>query len=145
MFYLLNASDHVWAMLYHPAMVETTAQIHINRMCSIPAVLAVQANAIDREIQELTSTEYGIPGSLGILSKDELRIRKKAIREKYKWNCMARDGAYPCINSTGELHKDNLVNGVYIAFMKWAGGCSMTQALNDADICHSLYFPPLQI
>ena len=64
--------------------------------------------------------------------------RKKQITNRLKWICLARDGAYAQINSTPELLLWNLPKSTNMLWMKYAGGCSMTQSPNDLGASHTI-------
>ena len=64
--------------------------------------------------------------------------RKKEVQRRFKYICLARDGAYAQINATEELQHWNESKGVFMLWMKYSGGCSMTQSANDLGACHQI-------
>ena len=58
--------------------------------------------------------------------------RCEKIREKYKYLCIAFDGDHPQIAATEHtLIPRSISKNQNLVFLKWAGGCSMTQSPND--------------
>ena len=56
--------------------------------------------------------------------------RCEKIREKYKYLCIAFDGDHPQIAATEHTLIPRSISK-NLVFLKWAGGCSMTQSPND--------------
>jgi hypothetical protein len=58
--------------------------------------------------------------------------RRRRIRKKLKYLCIAFDGDHPQIVAAEKfLIPRSNIKGHYIVIVKWAGGCSMTQSPND--------------
>ena len=58
--------------------------------------------------------------------------RRNDIRDKHKYLCIAFDGDHPQIAATERhLVPRSFEKDQDLVFFKWAGGCSMTQSLND--------------
>ena len=58
--------------------------------------------------------------------------RREKIRDKYKYVCIAFDGDHPQIAATEQtLIPRSISKNQNLVFLKWAGGCSMTQSPND--------------
>ena len=58
--------------------------------------------------------------------------RHEKIKEKYKYLCVAFDGDHPQIVATERvLIPRSVAKNQDLVFVKWAGGCSMTQSPND--------------
>jgi hypothetical protein len=58
--------------------------------------------------------------------------RRDSIKEKYQYICIAFDGDHPQIAATERhLIPRSIEKNQDLVFVKWAGGCSMTQSPND--------------
>lgn len=58
--------------------------------------------------------------------------RREKVREKLKYICIAFDGDHPQIVATEKfLIPRSIAKNQDLVFVKWAGGCSMTQSPND--------------
>ena len=53
--------------------------------------------------------------------------------------CLARDGAYACVNATRELITWCQTKSIFIIFAKYSGGCSMIQSPNDQRMMHKTF------
>jgi hypothetical protein len=69
------------------------------------------------------------------LSKDDIQDRTdrcEKIKKKYQYICIAFDGDHPQVAATQNvLIPRSIRKQQDLVFVKWAGGCSMTQSPND--------------
>ena len=61
-----------------------------------------------------------------------------AIREKYKWTTLIRDGAYGPISVGPEMDSWNRGKGRQMFMAKWSAGCSMSESPNDLGHMHQI-------
>ena len=141
--FCMNPQTHFFVALSHPDLDETVAQVHHHKLCVIPAMIEKQNQAIDRDIGGLKSCVMHDSQSQPVDNDQEPDSpgeieRKTEIRKRFKTMCLARDGAYSQINATEELQQWNESKGVSMLWMKYAGGCSMTQSPNDLGASHEI-------
>ena len=139
----LNPATNFYIALSHLNLNETVAQVHHHKLCVIPAMIERQGQAILRDIGGLQSCvmhgSQSQQADENELLDDPREIeRKDDIRKRFKYICLARDGAFAQINATEQLQQWNESKAVSMLWMKYSGGCSMTQSANDLGASHQI-------
>ena len=132
----MNPKTYFYIALSHPDLDETVAQIYHHKLCVIPAMIERQNRAILRDIGGLKSCQ--VPDEDELLDDPGEIERKNDVRKRFQYICLARDGAYAQINATEEIQKWNESKAVSMLWMKYSGGCSMTQSANDLGASHQI-------
>jgi hypothetical protein len=147
----MSDASNFFVVTCHPSVTDTTASEYISKLVTHPAIFESQDATIQREVRayNLTKPVSTVSGTLPVDSEAEGMgsfnycyhdltttgsfVLIDAIREKYKWTTLIRDGAYGPISGGPEMDNWNRGKGRQMFMAKWSAGCSMSESPKDAE------------
>ncbi len=140
----------IYYMFYHPNMDLEKVAFFQDENIIIPRAMEVRERLIEEGVSGLrskiirpTSSQFS-QGEVSLDLMMDLFVEnvlphesESQIREKYKYICIAQDGAIPYMNAVvRKLYERNVEKGRDILNFKFAAACSFLQSPNDVGTMH---------
>ncbi len=135
---IIRIEQGLWLCLYQYGIDGVTLAKHIYAKAIIPEAIAHREQVLQKSLSGLYQP---IMSSCSDNAEDLTTdvVDTVAVRARYKYMCLASDGAYDQINAMIEwlIERSERLQ-LDILQMKYAGGCSMVQQVNDVGKMHQI-------
>jgi len=146
---IFDVGDGFFVCCCHTSCPEEVVSTHIYRKCIQKIAKRRRVDAVERDLRGLEGAQIQFTQSThssggGAADKAPwvlpVEVDEEEIREKHKYCAFSLDGAHPQIAAIlNALNDDQAKKFLYFLYVKYAGGCSLTESPNDRGRCHAIF------
>lgn len=147
---VFDVGDGFFVCCCHTSCPEEVVATYIYRKCIQKVAKRRRAEAVDRDLKGLEGAQIQFTQSThsssggGTTDKAPMvvtmEVDEQEVREKHKYCAFSLDGAHPQIAAILKvLNDDQAKKFLYFLYVKYAGGCSLTESPNDRGRCHAIF------
>ncbi len=137
--FVAEVEPGLFVMLYGPSCLDVCVNLYMYQLCIIPSCEAERQRVCELNLRGLVQLNLSTDSQPLDGAVPPLMLSEEGVRQRYKYMCLASDGAYGQISAIQlYLEKRTIRKNQCIIWMKYGAGCSMVHSPNDAGAGHRI-------